>query len=168
MKRIIPGKNVFVKSLRSPTFIGNLLVRNCSSNKVGGGTLSNKNWNRSRGITAKHETTNGIQYSDVPQSRITKAPMERHNPAEKIKLTASDAPNTSVMRLPSRYPNTIPQTKPNGNPFVKRNIKLYGAGTKAKKNQDAPAIAAINKMPNALECAFNSEITLMPMNLANA
>src|SRR5690349_2966923 len=91
--------------------------------------------------------TNGIQISDTPQYFVIDAPTDLHSPAEKIKLTESDAPRTSVVLLPSRNPNTIPQTIPSGKPLVKRKIMLYGGGTIAKKNHDAPAIVTISRIP---------------------
>ena len=109
--------------------------------------------------------TKGIQYSDVPQSRIRYAPTDRHRPAEKIKLTANDAPSTSVIRLPSKYPNTIPHTMPNGKPLKKRNIKLYGFGVMAKNNHDNVAMLTIRRIPFIRACAPSSETTFIPMNL---
>jgi hypothetical protein len=97
-----------------------------------------------------------------------KLPIDFANPAEKIKLTDSPAPSTSVYRLPSRYPKIIPHTSPNGNPFVNKNIILYGGGISAKSSQEIPAIPTINKIPTEREADLSSEIILIPANFETA
>src|SRR6188474_3520347 len=109
---------------RSSAFIGCLFVRMASSFKLGGGSLSSNQMKIRRGTRKTQLVTKGIQVSETPQSLIINPPTDFAKPAEKIKLTDRPAPNTSVYRLPSRYPKTIPHTKPNGKPLVKRKTML--------------------------------------------
>src|SRR5690349_7783744 len=123
--------------------MGSRRVRSFSSNSEGGGSLSNSHRRSSNGPRNTQLVTKGIQNSDTPQSRMINAPDDFARPAEKIKLTDKPAPSTSVYRLPSRYPDIIPHTKPNGNPLINRNIMLYGGDTMSNSNQDTPAIFTI-------------------------
>src|SRR5688572_3233274 len=120
----MPGKKVCMNLLRSALSMGWRFVRNCSSINEGGGILSSIHKKTSIGTRNTPQAAKGIHVSDTPQSRIRYAPTERHRPAEKIKLTDKDAPSASVMRLPSRKPNTMPQTSPSGKPFINKKIRL--------------------------------------------
>src|SRR5688500_7744121 len=163
----MPGRNVLRNFFLSNLSIGCLLVRSASSTADGGGMLATSHRNIRRGKAKTAEATNGIQNSDTPQSRMRKPPTVLHNPPEKIKLTERAAPSTSVMRRPSIYPNTIPQTIPRGKPLANRKIRLYGGGTIAKKNHDNAAIVTIRRIPLALALACNSEMILIPTNFAS-
>src|SRR5258706_8036898 len=99
---MMPGTNVRKNFFRSPIFMGCRFVRNSSSSVEGGGTWFKSQRKRRSGPIKRQQATHGIQYSEVPQSRMIKPPTDLANPAEKIKLTERPAPRTSVNRLPSR------------------------------------------------------------------
>src|SRR5690349_9491805 len=91
----------------------------------------------------------GIHVSETPQSRMMNPPTDFARPAEKMKLTESPAPSTSVKRRPSRYPNTIPQTNPSGKPLVNKKMILHGAGIRPNSSQDKPATDTVIRIPVA-------------------
>src|SRR6516162_8577469 len=87
ISKINPSVNVFTKANLSGPVIGWRLVRSDSSSAEGGGSLLTSHRNTRRGAKNKQAATNGIQYSETCQSRMTSPPTVFPNPAEKMKLT---------------------------------------------------------------------------------
>src|SRR5690606_38715902 len=114
----IKDRNIFLRSCLS---MGWRSVLSCLSSSVGGGIFSSNQAKRRNGSIKMAPVSAGIQNSETFKDVISKSPTDFTTPLETIKLEHSATPNISVSLRPSKYENTIRQTKPNGNPL--KNIK---------------------------------------------
>src|SRR6185369_18043058 len=97
-----PGKNVFIKSIRSLLFMGFRSVRTDTSASVGFGVCSSNHVKNKRGIKNTRPVTHGIHHWSMPHFNKINFPALCVKPEAKMKLEESAAPRNSVVFLPSK------------------------------------------------------------------
>ena len=116
--------NCCIKAFRSSLLMGLRSVRWAISSADGGGAYCITQTVINNGSTKNPPAAKGIHQSETCNCNCNHLPTVLARPEAKIKLVAKKAPMISVVFLPSKKPNTNPNTIPKGSPFTNKQMIL--------------------------------------------
>ncbi len=150
------------KESRSLWSIGTRSCRAWTSSGVGGGSRSSSQTKNRKMGRKSRPTVAGIQDSDIPEARRF-LPISLTIPLETMKEQLSPARSSSVLRRPSRYQTTKPQTIPGDTVYEGDKLPAAGQERGQKREPCANRINATRVLARFSE--WTSEQTLMPRYL---